>query len=150
MVELARLPRIDSSNRASIVNLARQSTIDRVCFTLFNILEIETVLLQLLDELMASWLRGMGVIWLTLLTSVYVGKSKGPTFGERSLTLKRKNLITSFLPEVFKGLPPNFLREIEERGKVHDFEKGHVFFKAGQNGQGPRQSSHWVLSGSDP
>jgi len=68
MVELARLPRIDSSNRPSIVNLARQSTIDRVCFTLFNILEIETVFLQLLDELMASWLRGMGVIWLTLLT----------------------------------------------------------------------------------
>jgi len=52
-------------------------------------------------------------------------------------TLKLKNLTASFLPpEVFKGLPPNFLREIEERGKVHDFEKGHVFFKAGQNGQG--------------
>jgi CRP/FNR family transcriptional regulator, cyclic AMP receptor protein len=51
-------------------------------------------------------------------------------------TLELKNLTASFLPEVFKGLPPNFLREIEERGKVHDFGKGHVFFKAGQNGQG--------------
>ena len=51
-------------------------------------------------------------------------------------TLKGKNLTSSFLPpEVFKGLSPNFRREIEERGRVHDFQKGHVFFKAGQNGQ---------------
>ena len=32
-------------------------------------------------------------------------------------------------PEVFKGLPPNFLREVEEHSRVYDFEKGHVFFK---------------------
>jgi len=52
-------------------------------------------------------------------------------------TLKVKNTTAPFVPpEVFRGLPPNFLREIEERGKVHDFEKGHVFFKAGQSGQG--------------
>jgi len=51
-------------------------------------------------------------------------------------TLKLKNPTASFLPEVFKGLPSDFLREIEGRGKVHDFEKGHVFFKAGQTGQG--------------
>jgi CRP/FNR family transcriptional regulator, cyclic AMP receptor protein len=49
---------------------------------------------------------------------------------------KPKNLTASFLPEAFKGLAPNFLRELDERGKVHDFEKGHVFFKAGQNGEG--------------
>jgi CRP/FNR family transcriptional regulator, cyclic AMP receptor protein len=49
---------------------------------------------------------------------------------------KPKNLSASSLPEAFKRLPPTFLREIDERGKVHDFEKGYVFFKAGQIGQG--------------
>jgi CRP/FNR family transcriptional regulator, cyclic AMP receptor protein len=52
-------------------------------------------------------------------------------------TLKLKNLSTSFRPpEVFKGLPSDFLREIEKRSEVRDFDKGHVFFRAGQNGQG--------------
>ena len=54
----------------------------------------------------------------------------------KASTLKLKNLTGSFLPpEVFGGLSPKFLREIEERGKVHDFEEGHVFFRAGENGQ---------------
>jgi CRP-like cAMP-binding protein len=35
-----------------------------------------------------------------------------------------------------RGFSLNFLREIEERSKVHDFEKGHVFFRTGENGQG--------------
>jgi CRP/FNR family transcriptional regulator, cyclic AMP receptor protein len=52
-------------------------------------------------------------------------------------TLKPKNPTATLLdPEIFKGLPPNLLREIEQRGKVHDVGKGHVFFKAGQKGQG--------------
>jgi CRP/FNR family transcriptional regulator, cyclic AMP receptor protein len=56
---------------------------------------------------------------------------------KETATLKLKNPTASLLSsEVFKGLPPNLLREIEQRGKVHDFGKGHVFFKAGQKGQG--------------
>jgi CRP-like cAMP-binding protein len=48
-----------------------------------------------------------------------------------------KNLTTSkLLPGIFRGLSLNFLREIEERSEVHDFEKGHVFFRTGENGQG--------------
>jgi CRP/FNR family transcriptional regulator len=39
-------------------------------------------------------------------------------------------------PEVFKGLPSNFLREVEQHSRVYDFEKGHVFFKTGQSGRG--------------
>ena len=55
--------------------------------------------------------------------------------GEAS-TLKVKNPSVRWLaPEAFKALPPNLLREIEQRGKVHDVEKGCVFFKAGQKGQ---------------
>ena len=62
---------------------------------------------------------------------------KGKRSVREASTLKLKNLTASLLtPEVFKGLPPHFLREIEERGKVDHFEKGHVFFRAGQNGQG--------------
>jgi CRP/FNR family transcriptional regulator, cyclic AMP receptor protein len=38
--------------------------------------------------------------------------------------------------DLFKGLPSSFLREIEERSTAHDFQKGHIFFKAGQVGQG--------------
>jgi hypothetical protein len=52
-------------------------------------------------------------------------------------TLKQRNrAVPAVPPDLFKGLPPDFLREIEERSKVRDFEKGHVFFKTGQNGQG--------------
>jgi CRP-like cAMP-binding protein len=52
-------------------------------------------------------------------------------------TFKPKNRTTPVLPpEVFKGLPANCIREIEECSEVHDFEKGHVFFKAGQDGDG--------------
>lgn len=52
-------------------------------------------------------------------------------------TLKVRNLTVSVLPpEIFKGLPADFLREVEQRGKVRDCEKGHIFFKTGQNGQG--------------
>jgi CRP/FNR family transcriptional regulator, cyclic AMP receptor protein len=62
---------------------------------------------------------------------------KGKRSVKEASTLKLKNQAASFFPpEVFKGLPPKFLQEIERRGKAHDFEKGHVFFKAGQNGQG--------------
>ena len=38
--------------------------------------------------------------------------------------------------EAFKELPSNFLREIEVRGKVGEFEKGHIFFNTGQNRHG--------------
>ena len=52
-------------------------------------------------------------------------------------TFKLKNLTTSFLlPDMFKGLPSDFLRQIEERSEVHDVQKGHVFFNAGEDGQG--------------
>jgi len=52
-------------------------------------------------------------------------------------TLKQKNRAAPAVPhDLSKGLPSDFLREIEERSKVRDFEKGHVFFKTGQNGQG--------------
>ena len=50
---------------------------------------------------------------------------------------KMKNLTASkLLPDIFRGLPLNFLREVEVRSEVHDFEKGHVFFRTGENGQG--------------
>src|SRR5215831_16075276 len=61
---------------------------------------------------------------------------KGELLVREASTFTLKNSTSVLLPGVFKGLPPNFLREIEERGKAHDFEKGHVFFKAGQHGQG--------------
>lgn len=38
--------------------------------------------------------------------------------------------------EAFNEPPSNFLREIEARGKVAEFEKGHIFFNTGQNGHG--------------
>jgi CRP/FNR family transcriptional regulator, cyclic AMP receptor protein len=52
-------------------------------------------------------------------------------------TFKPKNRTAPILPpELFKGLASNVIREIEERSEVHDFEQGHVFFKAGQDGHG--------------
>src|SRR6516225_11072532 len=60
-----------------------------------------------LDELMARWLHGLGVIWLTLPTSC-VEHRKGRSVREVS-TLKLKTPTASFLPEVFKGLPSDFL-----------------------------------------
>jgi CRP/FNR family transcriptional regulator, cyclic AMP receptor protein len=78
-----------------------------------------------------------GVIWLTLLAFQNMKGSRERSSVREASTLKTKNSETSFFPpEVFKGLPLNFLIEIEERSKVRDFEKGHVFFKTGQDGQG--------------
>jgi len=56
----------------------------------------------------------------------------------RDANLKPKNPTAWFLSgrEVPEGIPPNLLREIEQRGRVHEFGKGHVFFEAGQKGQG--------------
>jgi CRP-like cAMP-binding protein len=60
----------------------------------------------------------------------------GPSVGEAS-TFKLNNPTASvLLPDVFQGLPSDFLREIDERSKLRDFAQGHVFFKTGQNGQG--------------
>jgi len=48
-----------------------------------------------------------------------------------------KNLPASkLLSDIFIGLPLNFLREVEVRSEGHHFEKGHVFFRTGANGQG--------------
>ena len=50
---------------------------------------------------------------------------------------KMKNLTASkLLSDIFRGLPLNFLREVEVRSEGHHFEKGHVFFRTGANGQG--------------
>jgi len=38
--------------------------------------------------------------------------------------------------DLFAGLPASFLREIEDRSEAQNFQKGHIFFKTGQNGQG--------------
>lgn len=38
-------------------------------------------------------------------------------------------------PDLFRGLPSSFLREMEERSAVHNFQKGHIFFKTGREGQ---------------
>src|SRR5215469_16736165 len=40
------------------------------------------------------------------------------------------------MPDIFREFPLNFLREVEVRTDVHDFEKGHVFFRTGENGRG--------------
>lgn len=52
-------------------------------------------------------------------------------------TPKFKRANASPVPqEAFNEPPSNFLREIEVRGKVAEFEKGHIFFNTGQNGHG--------------
>ena len=52
-------------------------------------------------------------------------------------SFKLKNPTASvLLTDVFHGLPSDFLREIDGRGKLCDFARGHVFFKTGQTGQG--------------
>ena len=52
-------------------------------------------------------------------------------------TPELKSLTLSvILPDTFKGLPLHFLHEIEARSTVHGFEKGHVFFRAGDKGEG--------------
>src|SRR6516162_1915920 len=53
-----------------------------------------------LDELMARWLHGLGVIWLTLPTSC-VGTSKGP-LGERSLN-PQTEVLDRLVPS--RGIP---------------------------------------------
>jgi len=79
----------------------------------------------------------MGVIWLTLSAREGVGGSKGKLPVKNTATLKFKIPTNSLVPpDVFKKLPSNFLREIEVRSKVGDFDKGHIFFKTGQSGQG--------------
>jgi CRP/FNR family transcriptional regulator len=37
---------------------------------------------------------------------------------------------------LFKGLPHSFLQELEDHSKAKNFQKGHIFFKTGQKGQG--------------
>jgi CRP-like cAMP-binding protein len=50
---------------------------------------------------------------------------------------KMKNVTASkLLPDIFRGLRLNFLREVEVRCEVHDFERGHLFFGTGEAGQG--------------
>lgn len=39
-------------------------------------------------------------------------------------------------PDLFKGLSSSFVREMEERSAVRDFQKGHIFFRTGKEGQG--------------
>lgn len=39
-------------------------------------------------------------------------------------------------PDELKDLPLQFLREIESRSETAEFDKGHVFFRTGQNGHG--------------
>ncbi|HEX8896110.1 MAG TPA: Crp/Fnr family transcriptional regulator [Terriglobales bacterium] len=38
--------------------------------------------------------------------------------------------------DLFEGAPVSLLREIEDCGEVQDFQKGHTFFRTGQNGHG--------------
>jgi CRP-like cAMP-binding protein len=81
----------------------------------------------------------MGVIWLTLPADDRFRIERQNAAVRDKSTLESKGaLATSPLvrADLFKGLPSSFLREIEERSTVHDFQKGHIFFKAGQDGQG--------------
>ena len=43
---------------------------------------------------------------------------------------------TAFMAKNWRDLIRPRTLEIEERSEVHDFEKGHVFFRTGENGQG--------------
>jgi len=61
-------------------------------------------------------------------------KRKSKTGG--AAALKLHSTATSVLPAEFKELPLHFLREIEARSTIANFQKGHLFFRAGQNGNG--------------
>ena len=81
----------------------------------------------------------MGVIWLTFPAPEVVAIMKVKSVARDSSTPESNSPFSSpslHAPDLFKGLPSDFVRRIEDSSKTQDFQKGHIFFKTGQTGQG--------------